>query len=392
MAPTLAVRHAVGRAEETGRRRGSPGCTQVCAGDGTRLAWPAVTAVGDQLRTMAPALAFLLAGVPLAALLERLGFFDAVVSSIAARVGSVSVLILWVLAAVTTVVLNLDTTVVLLTPLYLRLARRAGADPVAVALVPLLLASLASSVLPVSNLTTLIAAQQFHLGVAQVARHLALPSLAASTAGWLVYRRRHPTTLACPPGPPPDRRALRIGGAVVAGVLVGFTVGGALGVPAWSVALVADAILVAVTRWLPWRTLPVTTAAGVAVVAAAVALVIPSGWLVGLLSHDRPLALVGIVGLAGAAANLVNNLPALLVALDGAHQMTWGMWAWLLGVNTAAVLLPLGALANLLWRRVLADDEVAVSWADYVRLTVPVAVPAVVAAAAVLALEHLVAG
>ena len=154
---------------------------------------------------MAPALAFLLAGVPLAALLERLGFFDAVVSSIAARVGSVSVLVLWVLAAATTVVLNLDTTVVLLTPLYLRLARRAGADPVAVALVPLLLASLASSVLPVSNLTTLIAAQQFHLGAAQVAGHLALPSLAASTAGWLVYRRRHPTTLACPPGPAPDR-------------------------------------------------------------------------------------------------------------------------------------------------------------------------------------------
>ena len=59
------------------------------------------------------------------------------------------------------------------------------------------------------------------------------------------------------------------------------------------------------------------------------------------------------------------------MALDGAHQMTWGMWAWLLGVNTAAVLLPLGALANLLWRRVLADDDVAVSWADHARLDHP---------------------
>jgi len=351
-----------------------------------------VTTVGDQLRTLAPALGFLLAGVPLAALLERLGFFDAVVSSIAGRVGSVSVLVLWVLAAATTVVLNLDTTVVLLTPLYLRLARRAGADPVSVALVPLLLASLASSVLPVSNLTTLIAAQQFHLTAAQVVGHLALPSLAASTAGWLVYRRRHPTTLACPPGPPPDRRALRIGATVVAAVLVGFTVGAALGVPAWAVALAADAILVVITRWLPWRTLPVATAVGVAAVAAAVALVVPTGSLVGLLSHDRALALVGIVGVAGAGANLVNNLPALLVALDGAHHMTWGMWAWLLGVNAAAVLLPLGALANLLWRRVLADDDMAVSWADYARLTIPVALPAVVAAAATLALERIVAG
>ena len=352
----------------------------------------AVTAVGDQLRTLAPALAFLLAGVPLAALLDRLGFFDAVVSAIAGRFASVPVLALWVLAALTTIVLNLDTTVVLLTPLYLRLARRADVDPVALALVPLLLASLSSSVLPVSNLTTLIAAQQLHLGVGQVVAHLALPSLAATAVGWLVYRRHHPTRLACDPGGPPVRRALAVGGAVVGFVLVGFTVGGALGIPAWVVAAVADVVLVALTRWLPWRTLPVSTAAAVVAVAAVVALVVPSGWLAGLLGHDRPLALVGIVGVAGAAANLVNNLPALLVALDGADKVSWGMWAWLLGVNTAAVLTPMGALANLLWRRVLGADGISVSWRDHARGTVGVAMPAVVAAAAVLALERAVWG
>ncbi len=51
-----------------------------------------------------------------------------------------SVLGLWLLAAATTVVLNLDTTVVLLTPLYLRLARRVGVDPLPLAAIPLLLA------------------------------------------------------------------------------------------------------------------------------------------------------------------------------------------------------------------------------------------------------------
>ena len=48
---------------------------------------------------------------------------------VAAR--TTSVLGLWLLAAATTVVLNLDTTVVLLTPLYLRLARRVGGRPAA---------------------------------------------------------------------------------------------------------------------------------------------------------------------------------------------------------------------------------------------------------------------
>ena len=172
---------------------------------------------GDQLRTLAPALGFLLAGVPLAALLDRLGFFEAVVARLAEHRRSVPVGALWVLAGATTIVLNLDTTVVLLTPLYLRLARRAQVDPVALALVPVLLASLASSVLPVSNLTTLITAQQLHLGVGQVLSHLAAPSLVASGVGWLVYRRRHPTTVACPSGAPADPPSLHVGATVVGG-------------------------------------------------------------------------------------------------------------------------------------------------------------------------------
>jgi arsenical pump membrane protein len=179
---------------------------------------------------------------------------------------------------------------------------------------------------------------------------------------------------------------------VVAGVLVGFTAGAALGIPAWAVALVADLVLVAVTRVLPWRHIPLATAAGVAVVGVVVGLVVPDGWLSGLLGHDAAIALVGVVGLAGVAANLVNNLPALLVALDGAHHMSWGLWAWLLGVNTLAVWLPIGALANLLWRRVLAADGTRLGWRTYAAATIPVALPAAVAAALVLGLERLVAG
>ena len=102
---------------------------------------------------------------------------------------------LWALAAVTTAVLNLDTTVVLLTPLYLRLARRTGVEPFPLVVIPLLLASFASSVLPVSNLTTLIVVQRFDLGTLDVLAHLALPSLAATMVGWWAYRRRFPTVL-----------------------------------------------------------------------------------------------------------------------------------------------------------------------------------------------------
>ncbi len=349
--------------------------------------------VGDQLSSLAPALAFLLAGVPLAALLERLGFFASAAAALAGRRGRATpVLGLWVLACVTTVVLNLDTTVVLLTPLYLRLARRADTDPLPVVAIPLLLASLASSVLPVSNLTTLIAADRLDLGVATVFAHLALPSLAAVTVGWLVYRRRYPTRLAVGPGLEIDHRALRIGGVLVAALLLGFVVGPAFGVQPWMTALAADAVLVVITRSFPWRAVPVLTAVGVAAVAALAALLIPAHALTGFLHHPQPLALVGVGAVATAVANVINNLPALLLALDGVHHASWGFWAWLLGVNVGAVLLPIGALANLLWLRILRADEVRVGFRRYVGITLPVAGPAVVAALVTLGLERLVTG
>ncbi|MFN8037655.1 MAG: ArsB/NhaD family transporter [Acidimicrobiales bacterium] len=340
----------------------------------------------DGVRAMAPALLFLCAGVPLASLLDALGFFDALAASIERRWNPVPVAALWWLAAATTAVLNLDTTVVLLTPLYVRLARRAGADPLPLALVALLLASLASSLLPVSNLTTLIAADRFGLGTLDVVGHLGPASAAACVAGWLAYRRRYPRTLTVAGGPPPDARALRVGGIVVGVLLAGFVVGPRWGVAPWVVAVVADMALVAVVRRVPWRDVPLATAIGVAALATAVALLVPPDALESVLSGSGPVALGATVLGGAAAANVANNLPALLVALPTSSTMTPGLWAWLAGVNTGAALVPVAALANLLWRRVARDEGVCIGWLDQVRTVAPVAVPALLAAAVVLAL------
>ncbi len=308
------------------------------------------------------------------------------------RSGSRPVLGLWVLAALTTAVLNLDTTVVLLTPLALRLARQSGIDPVPLAAIPLLLASFASSVLPISNLTTLIAVQRFDLSAIDVLGHLGLPSVAASVVGWLVYRRRYPTTLAAGAPGAPDRRALAIGGTVVAGLLIGFVVGPEFGVDAWVVAVAADLVLISVVGTIPWREVPVTTAAMVAGIAALVALSIPAETLRGPLQSSAP-GSVGLLAMAaGALANTVNNLPALLVGSAALTEMTWGMWGWLLGVNVTAVLLPIGALANLLWLRIMRTEGVRVGLTGYLRITVPIGLPAAAAAIAVLMAERLAAG
>ncbi|MEZ5139216.1 MAG: SLC13 family permease [Acidimicrobiales bacterium] len=348
-----------------------------------------MSAASTALGEIAPALAFLLLAVPLAALLDELGLFEAIAAWMQGRWPELPVAGLWALAAGTTVVLNLDTTVVLLGPLYLRLARRSGVDPLPLALVPLLLAAFASSVLPVSNLTTLIAAERLALGAGEVVAHLGLPSLAAVVVGWFAYRRRHPARLPAPAVAvvvEPDGRALRIGGAVVGALLVAFTAGAGAGLSPWIAVLVADIVLVAVVKRVPWREVPRGTALGVAAIAAALAEVLPPGALDG--GARRPRSRFARPGRArrDRGGERGRQHPGDPRRARRGHRGHPGLWAWLVGVNVGSVLLPIGALANLLWRRIVREDGIELPAAAYARAVVPLALAPLAAATLVAAL------
>jgi arsenical pump membrane protein len=336
-------------------------------------------------------LAFLLLAVPMAVLLDQLGFFAAV----ADRIGHGRHLQpgLWVLAAAVTTVLNLDASVVLLTPLYIRIARRHGLDPVAAALPPALLACLASSALPVSNLTNLLAAERFDLSAAQFAVRLGPASLVATAVGYWCQRRWYPLGSGHGgEGDPVPAGALARGLPVVVLVVAGFTVGDALGIPAWAVAAVADLVLVVLVRRTPWRALPVGAAAlaallGILVAAASSDLEV--GRILG--DGDGGLASLRTVAAETLGANAVNNLPALLLAMPAvASGPPDQIWALLVGVNIGPVLLVSGSLSGLLWLDTARRLEVAVDARTYTRAGLRVGLPALAAAAATVVLTNAV--
>ena len=335
-----------------------------------------------EVELMFPALAFLLAGVPLAGLLERLGFFDSLVARLVGPTErELRVLWLWVLAALTTIVMNLDTTIVLLTPLYIALARASGVDVLRLAVIPLFLASFASSLLPVSNLSNLIIFERDGVTVGRVVSEMFVPTLVACVVGWFLYARRWGSSVLVSSGVVPDRDALRVGSFAVAMLLFGFVLGPSLRIEAWMVALAVDVVLVAYLRFVPWRRVPVVTALGVLAVGAILLWLVPDAPLRGIGETSSSLALAGIVLLAAVLANVFNNLPTVLVMAGAVDDLGPGSWAWLRGLNIGAVLLPIGALANLLWLRILRADGVRVGWVGYVRLVGPVAIPAVIAVA-----------
>jgi arsenical pump membrane protein len=344
------------------------------------------------LRTMLSPLAFLLLAVPMAVLLDRLGFFTA----IAARIDHSHHLHLglWLFAALVTTVFNLDASVVLLTPLYIRIARRHGLDPLPLAIAPALLACLASSALPVSNLTNLLAAERLHLGATDFLTRLGPASATAVAVGYLAYRRAFPER---EPGDgidePVDPRAIRLGGPVVAFVLLGFTVGDHVGVPAWAIAAAADLALVAMVRRVPWRSIPAGAAALAGALGVLADAAAPHLGLDRLLDHHHTAAGLRTFAVSLVGANAVNNLPATLVALPtvAAHPDD-RVWYLLLAVNLGPVLVVTGSLAGLLWLDTARRLDVRATARTYSSAGVRVGLPALAAALVVLWATIVLAG
>jgi arsenical pump membrane protein len=362
------------------RPRGAPAwCVPVVAA-AVALTFGTVAHPVTVVRPLAAPIAFLLCAVPLATLLDRVGFFAAAAEVLGH--GRHLALGLWVLGAAVTTILNLDAAIVLLTPLYVRIARRCGIDPLALAVQPVLLSCLASSALPVSNLTNLIAASARHLTATEFLAHLGLPSLAATVVGWFAYSHIvRPGVPAIPDTEAADRHALIVGGAVVVAVLAGFVVGPSIGVPEWAVALGAVMVLVVITRHLPVRDIPW----GVALVAASLGLLAGGAAahldFHNLFSGSSNLDLLRIAVTSAVGANAVNNLPALLVALPRTGP---GIWALLLGVNVGPLILVTGTLAALLWQAGLASLGITVTTTQFARIGARVMAPALATALLVL--------
>jgi arsenical pump membrane protein len=353
------------------------------------------SSAASTVRTLLPALGFLAAILVLAHLADAEGVFDWVGGRLAAACrGSPRRLLLltFAVASTTTAVLSLDATVVLFTPVVLATVRTLGmrAKPHVYACGHL--ANSASTLLPVSNLTNLLAFAVSGIPFAEFTALMALPWLAVIALELLVFLRffaadlpaEGPKVHTAPHGAP----SFAI--AVLGLVLVGFAVGSVFEVrPLYSAAAGA---LVMTVRSCVRGTVPLPTALAKTsplflLFVAALAVVVDAvsahgfGALLGSVLPSSP-TLVGLLGVAVTAAvlaNLVNNLPAtlLLLAVLGTHPAAGIVLAMLIGVNLGPNATYLGSLATLLWRRVTAAHDVSIPAKEFLRLgaaTVPVSI------------------
>jgi arsenical pump membrane protein len=353
-----------------------------------------------EVNRLLPVVGFLAAVLVLAHLCDDEGLFHAAGTLMArASRGDPRRLLtrVFLIGATTTAVLSLDATVVLLTPVVLTTARTLDITPRPHAYATAHLANTASLVFPVSNLTNLLAFAVAGLSFTQFSAVMAAPWLAGIAVEFVVLRWlfRHelsrPAAEVTPPPPEVPVFVLAVLGLTLAGFVVTSLVDLS---PAW--AALTGALVLGV-RSLARRRSTVSSIAR-AVNVPFLAFVLCLGVVVDAVVHnglgdimagllpvgDSLPALLGFAAVAAILANLVNNLPAVLVLLPlVAASGPAAVLAVLIGVNVGPNLSYVGSLSNLLWRNVVHQYGLTARFSEFSRVglcTVPLTLVAAVLA------------
>ena len=327
----------------------------------------------QEINRLLPVVAFLAAVLVLAKLCDDEGLFHAAGAYMArycrgatSSVGRRLLIMVFAIAAATTAVLSLDATVVLLTPVVLASAGTLGVPKRPHAYAAAHLANTASLLLPVSNLTNLLAFSTAGLTFTRFTAAMALPWLLAVTCEYLVLRRlfrrelrAEPTASQTPPRPQMPVFVL----LVLAATLIGFAGTSLFGLaPAWAAFAGATVLAIRAVARGHETPLGIVRAANVPFLVLVLAL----GVLVSAVLHlglgrlisqllppvtSLP-ALLTMAAVAAVLSNVINNLPAVLVLLPlVAGTGPVAVLAVLIGVNVGPNLTYPGSLSNLLWRK-----------------------------------------
>lgn len=294
------------------------------------------------------------------------GVFEALGSRLARLPGGGVALFcsLMALVAAVTVVLNLDTSVVFLTPILLHAARRRQLAETAFLYGSVFMANSASLLLPGSNLTNLLVVGGHVSGIAFAAHTLPSWVAAVAVTTLLLTAWRWRDLRADGPGPSepvPLRAGLGLLGVAASAVLVLTLRDPAIAVAGVGLATAAGQVLLGRLHLRAIRQgVSAATLAGLFLVALVLGTLARAWGAPGrLVSSLGPWA---VAWLAAGTASVVNNLPAAVLysASPPPHVV-----ALLVGLDLGPNLVVTGALSAILWLRVARSEHAKPSAVTY---------------------------
>lgn len=308
--------------------------------------------------------------------------------------------LVYAVGTVVTVLLSNDATAVVLTPAVYAATRAAGAPPLPYLFICAFIANAASFTLPISNPANLVVFGDQMPPLLTWLSRFGLASLASIGVTYVVLRfTQHRALTGAQIVRAIERPALTRGGQTAAGGILAVAVclllcsafDVDLGWPTFICASVTAAAIIALNRQSPWPILAniswevLPLVAGLFVLVEGLDRTGVIGMLNALLRDAVASSTHGAAWSAGAvtaiAANLVNNLPAALVAgsvLAADHVPAQVSGAVLIGVDLGPNLSVAGSLATILWLATLRRARQEMTIWKFLRLGLLVMPPALI--------------
>lgn len=310
-------------------------------------------------------------------------------------------LLVYLVGVVITAFLSNDATAVVLTPAVFAAAKKAKTDPLPLLFVCAFIANAASFVLPISNPANIVLYGNHTPALGAWLLRFTLPSLLSIIATYVMLRWTQRDALAgiCEANLEPlelssSGRVALAGIAVTAAVLLtvsAFDI--ALGLPTAILGALTALIVLILERKSPlpmireisWSVLPL-----VAALFVLVEMLDHTGVITALAQlaqraarHDELAAAGWAGGIIAIGSNLMNNLPAGLIASSTvmqAHSPERVIDALLIGVDLGPNLSITGSLATILWLSAIRREGEDVSFMKFLKVGALVMLPALVLA------------
>jgi arsenical pump membrane protein len=373
----------------------------------------------------------IMATIAMALVLESFGVFHFIADFLARLSKNSGIRLFWyinLMSLLMTLVFNNDGAIIIATPILIILLRKLGLKPLQQ--IPYLLSAAlvdtaASAPLGVSNIVNLISIKIIGMSLATYSIMIFVPSMIGvgvlALLNYVLFRKKlvidlqknktkHPLGQDQVPNDEtaatdiqvetPSKRFMTNILWYVLAVRVALFVGADFGVSPSITAVVGAAILL-IWRWIKMGTSPMDIlrktpwhvlffAFGMYVVGAGIANVGLNSWLVHQLQPYIDGGWFSSIAATAVAvsvmSDLFNNHPALMIGTLNLTSMNLDQMSLhvaylgnIIGSDIGSLLTPIGLLATLIWMFVLKQYKVFISWSQYLRVTILVVPPTVIA-------------
>lgn len=341
--------------------------------------------------------------------LDELGFFRYLASTTLRRAGCSQMhlfFILYVTVSILTVFTSNDIIILSFTPFICYFAKSANISPMPYLAAEFVAANTWSMALIIGNPTNIYLVTAAGGDFISYLVTMLFPTLISGTVAFFCLYFAFHKKLSQPIEATPeevrldDRLSLLIGIIHLAVCTILLAIGSYIGLQMWLVALVSALSLLTLTiiisfvrrevpvhtvaslKRAPWELIPFIISMFVVVESLHVNGV--TDHIFRLLDTSAPIWSYGMTSFF--AANLINNIPmsVLYSAILSGGAGEAAVYATVVGSNLGACLSPIGALAGIMWSSILKKHDLKFGYFDFLKIGITIAIPALIAALAML--------